>query len=392
MKSNPFFQSLTIREKFIGTTIAFVALVLVGLVSMNTLGRNGLPFMVASMGASSVLLFAVPYSPLSQPWPFVGGHLVSSCVGITCALMIPDPILSSAAAVSLSIGAMHIARCLHPPGGAVALVAVLAGQQIHSLGYKFMLFPVLINALLLLGAAWLFNNMVPGRRYPSVRGKVQEMGDGETWPVLAYGVSSQDFRSAVNAMDEVVDITEQQLDKLYKATVLQMRKRQLGDIRCEQIMSRDVVSFKQNTSVAQAWRELMNRQVKAAPVLDYQKRVIGIVTQSDLSQLVMDKLSVDRSKQAAELDTQWLHQTPVGLVMSAPVTTIGADRHMVEAIPLLVERKIHHLPVVSANRVIKGMLSRTDLLALLAEASAIPGSEDEQALQEKQSPSSQSSA
>jgi CBS domain-containing membrane protein len=345
------------------------------------MGLNGLPYMVASMGASSVLLFAVPYSPLSQPWPFLGGHLVSSSVGVTCALFIPDPVMAIAAAVSLAIAAMHLTRCLHPPGGAVALAAVLGGGQVYELGYTFVLFPVMLNALLLFGAAMLLNNMVPGRRYPSKSPRLWEQGDSESWAKLAYGISSQDLRSALHSLDEFVDITEDQLNRLYKATIMQMRKRQLGDVRCGQVMSQDVIGVSENTFLLEAWQILRNGKVSAAPVLDHQNRVCGIISQSDFSNLFIHKMYVDsaiesntEAKTAIHTDHElekYFQTIPVGAVMSTPVTTIGANHHIVEAIPLFLERKIHHIPVVDNHRVIVGMLTRTDLLTLLEQSSNV---------------------
>lgn len=363
--SDTFPRTLTVREKFSSSVLAFVALVLVGLVSFNTIGLDGFPFMVASMGASSVLLFAVPYSPLSQPWPLVGGHIVSSTVGVGCAIYIPDPVLAAAAAVSLAIAAMHLTRCLHPPGGAVALAAVLGGQQVHSLGYLFVVYPVLVNTLLMLGVAWLLNNMVPGRRYPSVRGNIQGDDSRDSWANFSNGISCQDFRSAVNSLDEFVDITGEQLDKLCKATIMQFQKRHLGDVRCEHIMSPDVASIHQSASAAQAWRELRHHKVKALPVLDHRNRVIGIVTRADLANLVLDNATADSKCASEQGSVAHLEHTAVGLVMSAPVTTIGAERHVVDALSLIVDHRIHHLPVVDDRGAIKGMLSRTDLLALL---------------------------
>src|SRR6185436_10202571 len=68
-------------------------------------------------------------------------------------------------AVFLAIAAMFALRCLHPPSGAVALTAVLGGPAVHAAGYGFVLVPVALNSLLLLGVALLFNNAT-GRRYP----------------------------------------------------------------------------------------------------------------------------------------------------------------------------------------------------------------------------------
>ena len=104
-----------------------------------------LPILIAPMGASAVLLFALPASPLAQPWSIIGGNLLAGFIGVTCAIYIANPILAAALAMGLLIGAMFGLRCLHPPSGAVALTAVLGGPAIHALGYGFVWFPVMVN-------------------------------------------------------------------------------------------------------------------------------------------------------------------------------------------------------------------------------------------------------
>src|SRR5215213_983986 len=104
----------------------FLGILCAGLLGRLALGTTGdLPWLVAPLGASAVLVFAVPASPLAQPWSVVGGNVISALMGIACARWIPDPALTGAAAVSLAIGAMFVLRCLHPPGGAMALIAVM---------------------------------------------------------------------------------------------------------------------------------------------------------------------------------------------------------------------------------------------------------------------------
>ena len=95
-----------------------------------------------------------------------GGHLVSAIMGVTCVKLIPVPMLAAAIAVALAIGAMHYLRCLHPPGGATALGAVLGGDAMHQLGYQFVITPVMLNATTILLVALLFNAPFAWRRYP----------------------------------------------------------------------------------------------------------------------------------------------------------------------------------------------------------------------------------
>ncbi|CDG84083.1 HPP family protein [Janthinobacterium agaricidamnosum NBRC 102515 = DSM 9628] len=116
-----------------------------------------IPMLIAPMGASAVLLFAVPASPLAQPWALVGGNLVSALSGITCARWIGDPLAAAALAVAMSIALMFWLRCIHPPSGAVALTAVLGGPAIHALGYGFVWLPVGLNTLILLAVAIVYH-------------------------------------------------------------------------------------------------------------------------------------------------------------------------------------------------------------------------------------------
>lgn len=121
----------------------------------------------APIGASAVLLFAVPSSPLAQPWPIVGGNSISALVGVTVALFVHDPVIASGVAVALAIAAMLFTRSLHPPGGAAALTAVLGGPAVLSFGFLFLLVPVALNSTILVALGLLFHRL-SWRNYPHV--------------------------------------------------------------------------------------------------------------------------------------------------------------------------------------------------------------------------------
>lgn len=153
-------------EKWLSAAGGVVALFAVLGISRLHLGAEAATGLVASMGASAVLLFAVPHGPLSQPWPLVGGHLVSAVLGVACARFVPDPLIAAALAVGLAIAAMHYLDCIHPPGGATALSAVVGGDAVSQLGFHFVLTPVLLNVVSILLVAVLFNAPFAWRRYP----------------------------------------------------------------------------------------------------------------------------------------------------------------------------------------------------------------------------------
>jgi CBS-domain-containing membrane protein len=135
---------------------------------LGMLGRFHIAYMfiIGSFGASAVLIYGIPRSPLSQPRNVIGGHVLSALVGVSMHILVSDPLLCSALAVSCAILLMHITGTLHPPGGATALIATIGGNKIHDLGYLYVLSPVLCGALVMVGMALVMNNTVSGRRYP----------------------------------------------------------------------------------------------------------------------------------------------------------------------------------------------------------------------------------
>ena len=122
---------------------------------------------VPSMGASAVLLFAVPQSALGHLWNVIGGHLISSAIGVACYQWLPSNGIAAGASVGLAIGAMYYTSCIHPPGGATALAAVIGGQNIHALGYQYILTPITINTTTILLVVLFCNALFHWRRYPA---------------------------------------------------------------------------------------------------------------------------------------------------------------------------------------------------------------------------------
>jgi CBS domain-containing membrane protein len=155
-------QSTGRKEKVISATGGMLGLLLVSGVSHHFLDGGEAALVVASMGATAVLVFGIPHGPVSQPWPVVAGNVVSAVVGVTCAQWIPGVVLASAVAVGIAIWIMYELGCLHPPGGATALTAVIGGEQIGELGYGYVVTPVLLNVGLIVAAAVVFNLFFPG--------------------------------------------------------------------------------------------------------------------------------------------------------------------------------------------------------------------------------------
>jgi CBS domain-containing membrane protein len=119
-------------------------------------------WLMASLGASALLVFVLPGSPMAQPWAVIAGNTISALVGITCFYLIGEPLLALPAAASISILGMFILRCLHPPAAAVALIVVLG----HIGTYRYAFFPVMVDSILLILAGVAYSNFT-GKRYPN---------------------------------------------------------------------------------------------------------------------------------------------------------------------------------------------------------------------------------
>lgn len=157
-----------LHEIFWSVVGSFIGIYLIYYIGhYHDLQLEDLIFLVGSFGASAVLIYGVPNSPYSQPRNLVGGHIVSAVVGVSCSLLLSSqPEITAGVAVSLAVGAMHLTRTIHPPGGATALIAVVGGDKVIQLSYWYVLTPIATGALIMLVVALLVNNLSPYRRYP----------------------------------------------------------------------------------------------------------------------------------------------------------------------------------------------------------------------------------
>ena len=156
------------REHFWSFTGAFIGIGLIAFFQSHLLTKDENVFLIGSFGASSVLIYGAIQSPLAQPRYLVLGHLISAFIGVTIYKILPDIIwLTAPLAVSLSIVSMQITKSLHPPGGATALIAVIGSEKIKTLGYLYVLSPVLTGSLILFIVALIFNNITKHRKYPT---------------------------------------------------------------------------------------------------------------------------------------------------------------------------------------------------------------------------------
>ncbi|QBZ83969.1 HPP family protein [Hydrogenovibrio crunogenus] len=250
------------HEKLVSALGGFLSILLILLVSRSFLELSASVALVASMGASAVLLFAVPHGPLSQPWPLLGGNLISAFIGVTCAQLIDPPILAASTAVGLAILAMYYFKCIHPPGGATALTAAIGGESIHALGYQFVITPVLLNVLCILMIAIIFNAFFHWRRYPAA---LQHSTYSPPDTPSNENLSHEDFIHALKEIDSFVDINEHDLKRIFELANLNANATHLDpdDIQLGEVYS--------NGKLGKNWsmRQVIDESRSDNPAKDY---------------------------------------------------------------------------------------------------------------------------
>ncbi|MBX3505928.1 MAG: HPP family protein [Parvibaculum sp.] len=355
------------RERLRVSIGVMLGLLLTGTVSAAAIGLGtGLPLLIAPMGASAILLFAVSTSPLAQPWAIVGGNALAAAVGVACADFIPYPVLACAVAAGLSIALMMVMRCLHPPSGAVALTAVLGGPEIHALGYWFVLWPVVIDSLVMVVVAYVYNNLT-GRPYPHRPAEGKDRSTADTPPLARLGVTAQDLSDILKAHDQVIPVDPGDIEILLREAEMVAYERRSGGITCGAAMSRDVATIFPDTPLEEALRLLRKHRIKALPVVDSERRLIGILTQTDL---VDQAASLRAGLQAGFVALFRRHggRAVAGDIMSAPVLTATPDMPIGRLIPIMSDAGHHHLPVVDEEGKLAGIVTQTDVIGALFAA------------------------
>jgi len=324
------------------------------------------------MGAAAVLLYAAPHSPLTQPWSFVGGHLISASIGVTCAHWVPDLFLASGLAVGLAIFAMHELNCLHPPGGAAALVAVIGGDQIHALGYLYVLMPVGLNVAILGSAVWLtryFLAQHKQRQSPFIFYQEDHESDTETHHVADF--SNADLKHALQDMHTYIDVSIEDLQQIYSHASLIAHQRQLDGMRCQDMMKHHIVAVEFGDYLDVTWSLMQQHGLKSVAVIDRAQRICGIITVSDFKRAAGRLEAAAQAGQSVEARLKTLIKRSgdlnssqpevVGQLMTASVHTLPEHADISEAIAIFKAYNIGYIPITNHENRLAGMLSRTSI-------------------------------
>lgn len=344
---NPILAGATLRERLLSCLGACIGICVTGFICAMIMGHtDSLPLIVAPIGASAVLLFAVPASPLAQPWPIVGGNAISALIGVTTTFFVTDPMLAVGLAVSLAILVMSLTKSLHPPGGAAALTAVIGGAAVTKAGFWFPLVPVALNSIILVGIGLVFHRFAR-RQYPHrpPAALINPHKTNDAPPSLRVGFRKDDIDAALADLNETLDISRSDIDTLLRQVELRALLRRRGDVTCGDVMSRDVISVEADASPDRARALLLEHDVRTLPVISGDGALVGTVGLRELAAVREDDaLPISSSRTAKASDPA------IGLL------------------PKLTDGVSHAVVIVDDEGLIEGIVSQTDLLATVAKS------------------------
>jgi len=247
------------------------------LLSRQVFGIDVTLHLLGPIGASAVLLFAVSTGALAQPWSIIGSYLISTLVALLCVRLFGNTITAASVAVCSAIVIMCVCRCLHPPGAAVAISIITSKQELSALGLQVLL-PVMLNAICLLVAALVYNNLTLVR-YPRAQMKAAPRAQVATSE--SAGFNSQDLDKALDDVGAFVDVSREDLETILQKTEANAQHRNRTDIDTAHIISRSTQSLSLEHSVADAMKMLAGQGSQYLPVLDADRKVIGIISLVD---------------------------------------------------------------------------------------------------------------
>lgn len=343
--------SVSQMEQWRAALGAVLAIGLTGLLSHWLAPELSPMWLVAPMGASAVLLLALPSSPLTQPWSVIGGNTLSALVGLAVCHVLPQPHLAAGVAVGLALLTMFLMRCLHPPGGAVALLTVLT--QTHD--WRFALVPVLLNSVLLVLLSTAYNRMT-GRAYPHPKAAMPSP------EAASPRFTTDDLDAALRQYNQVIDMDRQDLQALLHDAQAHAYQRTLGQLRSSDIMSTRLVTVRGHEALLHAWQLLMENNIKSLPVVDEQGHVMGIITRADF---IAHWHGPDGSRHN---DADAPDNTVVRQLMSRQVRVASDTARMIDLLPLFSREGHHHLPIINAHQVLVGMVTESDVVRALHQA------------------------
>lgn len=326
--------------------------------------------LVAPLGATTVLVFAAPNSPLAQPWSVVVGNTISALVALGLALALPGGPWVGPVAVALAVAAMMLARALHPPGGAVAFLVAMGMPG----GWSAALPVVLIGSVSLVLGGVLWNRLV-GRSYPLRQIAAPGVhGTTDASPDARIGLDPAELEGILKDYHQTANIGVADLARLVGAAEQTAAARRMEGFTCADIMSRDLVTVGPEAALSQVADHFRERGFTSVPVIGADGTLLGVIYQLDLIRKAREDVFHSRQSLiggfSRMIDDYRSSPLTAKDVMQRGVPRVGRETPVGALLRLLADGRTPAVPVVDGAQLV-GVVTRTDLISALAQRLAL---------------------
>lgn len=328
-------------------------------------------YLVAPFGASSVLLFAVPNSPLAQPWSAIVGNTVAALVGVAVCMVVADPALRVALAVGLAITATILCRAVHPPAGAVAMTAAMSPEAIDHLGFWFALAPIAVGTSILVLLATVYAR-ITGRHYPfrQFDDPSKHLTEDRN-PAERLGLSEEELTGILERYRHSFNLGVEDLARLIGAAELQAATHATGPLSAQDIMSRDLITVGPEARLGKVAELFRKHRFTSLPVVGADARFLGVIFQIHLiGQARDDALRLRRGYFSALgrlLDRGGTKTVRAGDIMDTTGPRAETNTPVGALLPMMADGDVDAVPVLDGGRIV-GIVTRTDLIAAMARS------------------------
>jgi CBS domain-containing membrane protein len=220
----------------------------------------------------------------------------------------------------------------------------------------------MFNAVVLLIAAMVYNSLT-GRKYPHPQRAASRTS------VAQGAFTASDVDAALAHYNQVLDVSRDDLEGLLHLAGRAAFQRTLGEVRCADIMSKPAIAVEAGVTLKDAWGLMRKEQIKALPVVDASRLVIGIVTVADFMRLANLETHDGLGQRLRNLVMGRTGQpSAVGQIMSHPVQVARVAQHAMDLVPLFSHGGHHHIPILDGDERLVGVITQTDLVRTLAVA------------------------
>lgn len=347
---------------------AFLGLAIAALVAMAFSPEKWASlYLIAPFGATAVLVFAAPNSPLAQPWPAIVGNTASALVAIALCHVITNPLISVPLAVGLAIVVMAMLRATHPPGGAVAMTVALGAERILPHGFGFALAPVAAGTIILVITAAIYAHLT-GRRYPLRQfGEVNPQGTHDPAPVERLGLTEDELTEILTRYRQSLNLGVEDLARLIGAAEMQAASHLTGPQTAQAIMSRDLVTVAPDTPITEIAALFLRHGFTSLPVVGDGDRFLGVIFQLQIIAAAFP----DHDLTAGHPPLAVTSSAKASDIMDPHPPSAAPDTPIAALLPQLASG-MDAVPILDAGRIV-GVVTQTDLIAALARQSLRAG-------------------